>query len=120
MIYILLYVLYTRIHMYMYIVCICICSSVYHDEEATVCFLGQSQGSWVQIPGSPDLPFGKRYLSSQQSSVSYSVKIVLHRKSCQYIKIQSPWKLGQYGQATLALNVDHDSHCQLARFPRGG
>lgn len=40
-------------------------------------------GSNSRLPG---IATWKRYLSSQQSSVSHSIKIVPHKKSCQYRK----------------------------------
>lgn len=40
-------------------ICICICVSGCHWAKAPIYFPGQSQGSWVLNPGSPDLLFGK-------------------------------------------------------------
>lgn len=74
-----MYIVYIRVYVYVRV-------SDCHDGKATTRFLEQKPGPWVLIPGSPDLPFWKRYLSSQQSSVSHSVKIVLPKESCQYIK----------------------------------
>ena len=151
--------LYVSIHVYVYVRASVMKEKLQYASWERAKLLGPN--SWVSW-----LVTWKGYLSSEQSSVSHSIKIVPQKKSCQDIKSPkcleirtvwtkqrrrqwhptpvllpgkshgrrslvgcSPWGREksdtteatwrqQQEQTTWALNVDHDSSCQLGRFLR--